>query len=89
MEAEATDGLTVQASNRSSSGGDVTMGRRTANAFVLGLAASVTATATGPSLARADEGAGVTIVADKEGFGSKVAKAGDLVLVNYYGGAWA
>jgi hypothetical protein len=56
----------------------ISLGRRTATALVLGLAAAGSA-----GSARADEG--VKIVHDKEGFGSKVAKAGDLVLVNYYG----
>lgn len=69
----------------SSSIASVSLGRRTATALVLGLAAG---SAAGPTpAARADEVAGVKIIAEKEGFGSKVAKAGDLVLVNYYGRA--
>ena len=68
------------ASAESSSESSVSLGRRSATALVLGLAA---AGATTPA-ARADEN-GIKIIAEKDGFGSKVAKPGDLVLVNYYG----
>ena len=65
----------------SSSTSSVSLGRRTAaTALVLGLAAGG---ATTPA-ARADESSGLKIISEKEGFGSKVAKTGDLVLVNYY-----
>ena len=59
----------------------MSLGRRTAaTALVLGLAAAGAAT----PAARADESSGLKIISEKEGFGSKVAKTGDLVLVNYY-----